>query len=121
MRDYSLIDQYLDRLYQDIYPQPQDDGHSSLAVESINQFRSLAPDAHSVLDLGCGEGFCQDFFTGMYYAGVCLGRDYDVAKSKGRNVMNMDFSFLSFFDDKSFDILYSRHSRFRLSWLSFRP
>lgn len=109
MRDYSKIDKFLDRLGTDIYPQPQDDGHSSLAVESIQALMPMTEHVHSVLDLGCGEGFCQDFFSEYEYTGVSLHKDYDVAVSKGRNVFNMDYSFLPFEDD-SYDFLYSRHS-----------
>lgn len=109
MRDYSHINKFINKLGNDIYPQPQDDGHSSLAVESIQTFMPLTENVHSVLDLGCGEGFCQDFFSGYEYTGVCLHRDYDVAVSKGRNVFNIDYSFLPFEDD-SYDFLYSRHS-----------
>lgn len=111
MRDYSRIDKYLDRLGTEIYPQPQDDGHSALAIESIHKFCTMASGIHSVLDLGCGEGFCQEYFEelGLEYTGVCLHRDYDIAVSKKRNVFNIDFSFLPF-EDTSYDFLYSRHS-----------
>lgn len=109
MRDYSRIDKYLDKLGTEIYPQPQDEGHSALALESIRTFMPLADGVKTVLDLGCGEGFCQDFFKNCEYTGVALHRDYDVAIFKSRRVFNMDFSFLSF-DDESFDLLYSRHS-----------
>ena len=111
MRDYSNIDKYLDRLGTEIYPQPQDDGHSALAVESINKFYEIAEKPKDILDLGCGEGFCQEYLEerGSCYTGVCLHRDYDVAKAKGRNVFNIDFSFLPF-EDNSYDYLFSRHS-----------
>ena len=109
MRDYARIDKYLDKLGLEIYPQPQDEGHSALAAESINKFMELAKDVTSVLDLGCGEGFCQDYFVNMKYNGVCLHDDYATAKSLGRSVISADFSFLPF-SDQSYDFLYSRHS-----------
>jgi len=62
VRDYSRIDKYLNKLGTEIYPQPQDEGHSALALESIRTFMPLADGVKTVLDLGCGEGFCQDFF-----------------------------------------------------------
>ena len=109
MRDYSKIERYLNILEKEIYPQPQDDGHSALAEESIKFFTSETGKINSVLDLGCGEGFCQEYFDGIEYTGVCLLRDYDVAVSNGRNVFDIDFSFLPF-EDKSYDLLYSRHA-----------
>lgn len=112
MRDYSNIDRYLDKIGTEIYPQPQDDGHTSLAIEAIETFyRKMPLSPTDVLDLGCGEGFCQEFFQdkGACYTGVALHRDYDIAKSKGRNVFNIDFSFMPF-EENSYDFLFSRHS-----------
>lgn len=111
MRDYSNIDKYLDRLNRDIYPQPPDSGHSALAEEAINYFLKLTSGVDSVLDLGCGEGFCQPMFEkrNLEYTGVCLQRDFFQAREAGRNVFNIDYSFLPF-DDKSYDFLFSRHS-----------
>jgi SAM-dependent methyltransferase len=111
MRDYTNIDKYLDKLEADIYPQPQDPGHSRLASQAINHFNTMVDNVESVLDLGCGEGFCQPDFEkfGYEYTGVCLQRDFYNAREKGRNVFQMDFSFLPF-EDSSYDLLFSRHS-----------
>ena len=113
MRDYSRIDKYLDKLIEEIYPQPQDPGHTAWANESVAKFTQFTGQRKgmSVLDLGCGEAFLQELFEylGYSYTGVCLGEDYRVSKEKGRNVFHEDFSFLSFEDD-SFDLLFSRHS-----------
>jgi len=112
MRDYAKIDGYLDKLLEDVYPQPQDPGHTAWAAESIQSFMREVSGVNSVLDVGCGEAFCQDFFElhGVYYMGVCLGEDYEVALyQKARRVLKRDFSFLDF-DDGAFDMLYARHS-----------
>lgn len=111
MRNYTLIDKYLDELIQDIYPQPQDAGHTGWAQESINYFSTYITDAHTVLDMGCGEAFCQPMFEekGYAYLGVCLGEDYQSSLNQGRNVVEEDFTFSSF-KDESFDLIYSRHS-----------
>lgn len=111
MRDYQHIDSYLDRLIESVYPQPEDIGHTALAKESINAFMPLMEGVTTVLDAGCGEGFCEQFFQewDVTYRGVCLGEDYRVATSKGRWVYESDFSFLPF-DDNKFDLVYSRHS-----------
>ena len=111
MRDYTKIDKYLDRLINDIYPQPSDPGHTAWARENINRIVPLMPDVKSVLDVGCGDGFCQEIFQslGIDYTGIALGVDVISAKSRGLTVYEGDFSFLSA-PDKSFDLVYSRHS-----------
>lgn len=111
MRDYKNIDNYINRLLSDIYPQPEDAGHFYLAKKAIDDFMPRTEGVSSVLDAGCGEAFCQQFFEekNIRYCGVCLGNDYEVSKAKGRRVFEQDFSFLSF-DDDSFDLVFSRHS-----------
>jgi SAM-dependent methyltransferase len=65
----------------------------------------------SVLDLGCGTGFCQRMFEkwNVSYEGICLGEDFLEAEKQGRNVKKMDFNFLDY-RENSFDLLFSRHS-----------
>lgn len=112
MRDYTHIDKYLDKLIGEIYPQPQDEGHTAWAKESISYFFNYVEGVNTVLDAGCGEAFCQTIFEEKgveYYEGVCLGEDYRVARDKGRRVFGYDFSFLPY-KDNAFDLIYSRHS-----------
>jgi ubiquinone/menaquinone biosynthesis C-methylase UbiE len=112
MRTYTKIDQYLDSLLLQIYAQPEDAGHTKWARESIDFFaESCTHPVASVLDAGCGEGFCQPMFEekGIAYTGVALRDDVESAVAKGRNVLSMDFSFLDF-PDGSFHMVFSRHS-----------
>lgn len=111
MRDYKHIDQYITKLYADIYPQPEDDGHTRIAAEAIDNWMSKMTTCHSVLDVGCGTGFCQDFFQkwNVQYEGVCLGKDFLEAQKLGRSVRQMDFNFLEY-PDNSFDLVFARHS-----------
>lgn len=111
MRDYSHIDQYINRLYSDIYPQPCDEGHKDSTQRVIDYWMSRMTTCKSVLDVGCGEGYAQDMFQrwGASYEGVALGEDVIVAQSLGRNVKRMDFSFLDY-PDNSFDLIFARHS-----------
>lgn len=111
MRNWNRHDSYLNELLKSVYPQPEDPGHTSLSQKVINTWMSRMTTCKSVLDLGCGTGFCQPMFEkfNIAYEGVCLGEDYLVACEKGRNVKLMDFSFLEY-EDKSFDLLFSRHS-----------
>lgn len=111
MRNWERHDQYLNILARDIYLQPQDSGHTRLAQKVIDTWMSRMTTCKSVLDVGCGEGFCQTFFEkwSIQYEGVCLGEDFIVAQERGRNVKKMDFSFLEY-EDESFDLVFARHS-----------
>lgn len=111
MRNYSHIDNYLSFLLADIYPQPPDPGHTTWAIESISEIIKNAGSFEEVLDVGCGQGFCQEIFEsyGKTYQGVALGEDVLVAKKLGKNVEEHDFSFLPYADD-SFDFIYARHA-----------
>lgn len=111
MKNYDRIDSYITELYADVYPQPPDAGHSALAQKVIDRWMSRLPECKSVLDLGCGVGFCQPMFEawGKAYEGICLGEDFIGAQRLGRNVKLMDFNFLEY-DDNSFDLCFARHS-----------
>ena len=111
MRNYEHIDSYINKLYSDIYPQPEDIGHTRLAQKVIDHWCSRMTTCHSVLDVGCGTGFCQPMFErwNIGYTGVALGEDVVIAQGLNRNVAKMDFSFLDY-DDNSFDWIFSRHS-----------
>lgn len=111
MRNWKNIDHFFDKLLADLYLQPDSDGHSALAQEVIDFWCNRLADCHNVLDVGCSTGFCQPMFEkhGIEYTGVCLGGDYEVARSLGRNVKKMDFNFLDF-EDETFDLTFSRHS-----------
>lgn len=111
MRNWTRHDQYLNILARDIYLQPEDPGHTALARKVIDTWMSRMTTCKSVLDVGCGEGFCQPMFErwGIQYEGVCLGEDFIVAQERGRNVKKMDFSFLEY-EDESFDLIFARHS-----------
>ena len=111
MRNYERIDGYINKLYKDIYEQPEDDGHTRLAQKVVDYWMSKMTTCRSVLDVGCGEGHAQPMFErwGIKYEGVALGMDVVVAQEKGRNVKRMDFSFLEYPDDHV-DLIFARHS-----------
>lgn len=111
MRDYTRIDSYLTQLTGEIYAQPEDLGHTQLAQKVINMWMSRLSGCQQVLDVGCGTGFCQSMFERFKtkYTGICLGEDVLVAQGNGKNVFQMDFSFLDF-PDKSFDLIFARHA-----------
>ena len=110
-RDYQYIDRYLNRLMQDIYPQPSDQGHEEWLCYVLDNWIAKLQHCNTVLDLGCGQGEAQPWFEelGYKYTGVTLGSDYHIAKSSDRNVFHQDFSFLEM-PDESFDLMFARHS-----------
>ena len=109
-RDYIFIDRYLDELQQDIYPQPPDKEHTKLSREIIDKWIPKIP-VEDVLDVGCGEGFCQPMFEkhGLIYTGYALGEDVEKAKEVGRNVYEEDFHFLPG-GDNNWDLVFARHA-----------
>jgi SAM-dependent methyltransferase len=112
MRNYEKINEHLDELMNDIYNQPVDDGHTSWAFTAIDK---MMPDTkvESVLDVGCGEGFCAPIFEerGIPWTGITLGEsDFKVAHALGYNVLKGDFTFLDSFDDNSFHMIFARHA-----------
>jgi len=111
MRDYSRFDTYLDRLCQDIYPQPEDAGHTAWAEDAINWGLDRPHNIKSILDVGCGTGFCSDIFTdmGFMYSGITASNeDYQEAKRLERNVTLGDMTYLTW-PDESFDLIFARH------------
>lgn len=111
MRDYTRIDQYINQLYKDIYPQPPDKGHTELAQKVIDHWMSKMTTCQSVLDVGAGQGFCQPMFErwNVQYEGIAIGEDVIVAQNKGYNVKRMDFSFIEC-PDGGVDMIFARHS-----------
>lgn len=111
MRNYDNIDRYINKLYADIYEQPEDVGHLKLAQKVVTHWMSRLTTCHSVLDVGCGQGMCQFMFEqwGTRYEGIALGEDVVKAQELGRNVKRMDFSFLDY-PDNSFDLIFARHA-----------
>lgn len=112
MRDWSRINEVYDGLISTVYPQPEDSGHSGLAGEAIAwALPKLKGGVRSVVDFGCGTGFCQQIFAGhgvWDYLGVAIGEDVEKAVSLGRNVVEADFNFFS--PGRTFDLGFARHA-----------
>lgn len=111
MRNWTHHETYINKLIGEIYPQPDSGGHIELSNKVIRHWMSRLTTCTSVLDVGCGTGFCQPIFEqfNVKYEGICLGDDYLAAMDAGRNVKKMDFSFLDY-EENSFDMVFSRHS-----------
>lgn len=111
MRDYGYFDTYLDRLQEDIYPQPPDELQQQYGDDVINDWIRFLPDCTRVLDVGCGQGqFAQTFKNaGMTWQGITLGDDAQICWGNGLDVYQRDFSFLEIFPSERFDIIFARH------------
>lgn len=111
MRNYKFIDQYITKLYDDIYEQPEDAGHLRLAQKVVDHWMSKMTTCHSVLDVGAGQGMCQPMFEkwGIKYEGIALGIDVVKARELQRNIKAMDFSFLEY-PDNYVDLIFARHA-----------
>lgn len=104
-RDFRHLNIYLNRLMQDVYPAPPDDGHTHWARQIFDKAFGNNPFVKTVLDVGCGDtAFMKPWFEaiGAEYTGIAIN-------SNSPDVTNMDFTFLDFEDD-SFDVVVSRHS-----------
>lgn len=110
MRDYHHIDHYLTLLQKDIYAQPPDEGHSRWAKTAITDFSAYFKRGMTVLDVGCGSGFCAPYWQelGLVWTGVTLGSDANAAQLHGLDIRHGDMSFLPF-DDATFDVVFARH------------
>ncbi len=112
MRSYVRLDDFLDRIERDIYPEIPGEPHLSLtrtmidALHKEGMFRA----GLRVLDVGCGQGLALEHFRrlGLEAVGVTLGPDVAVCLGKGLDVRPMDQNFLDFGDDE-FDLLWCRH------------
>lgn len=113
-KDYEKFDRYYRELMTDIYPQPQTTTHDGHFIRAYRIIRKWIPriQPRNVLDVGCGEGFCQCIFEEFgvkEYLGLSLGEDVVIAKKNGRTVKEMDFNFVDLPDD-SFDLVFARHA-----------
>ena len=110
LRDFSYWNIYLNELMSDDYGQERDMGHTHLTRMVMEKWISKI-DAKTVLDIGCGANcVAEPFFSlfGMKYTGIAFGMDAKKAKGHGKNVEEMDMSFLNF-NNNSFDLLWARH------------
>jgi len=112
MRDYTRLEQFLNSLTGDIYPEAPMEPHISITKMMINALleRGVVGPGVQVLDIGCGQGGALELFRalGAEAIGVTLGTDAAICRAKGFEIRCDDQSFLSF-GDQEFDLLWCRH------------
>ena len=112
VRNFFHFEHHLGELEKDVYPQPQrGDNHYGWAKDVIERWIPNLS-VYDVLDVGCGEGFCQEFFEkyNIEYLGTTYSsEDYSYAKDKDRKVIAQDFNFLEANGDR-YDLIFARHS-----------
>lgn len=112
MRNYNNINDYLNMLERDIYPETEMRQHEEITEKIFHNF--IAPHKHIfnlVLDVGCGQGVALKRFKSLNIKaiGITIGKeDYEICLKKGFDVKRMDQSFLDF-NNNQFDLVYARH------------
>ena len=110
---YRRLDAFLQKLREDIYPEPPSPVHSGISRQMFAELckHHPQPAGAKVLDVGCGQGVALEIFreAGLDPLGITLGRDVEVCREKGLNVLEMDFAFLDF-PDAGFDLVWCRHA-----------
>lgn len=104
-RNFSRLNIYLNRLSEDIYPQPEDEGHTRMAMDVFDKWFAPYHSIQTLLDAGCGDSaFMKGKFEsiGIQYTGIAI-------RVTNPLVVNMDFTFTEF-EDEEFDCVFARHS-----------
>ena len=111
--DILRLEQFLDRIRSDTYPEPLTPGHARITqkmLQEIQKIKPLTPGA-KILDVGCGQGVALELFTqqGFSPIGITINlTDLHACREKGYDVRDMDQSFLDF-PDATFDLVWCRH------------
>lgn len=105
-RNWDQIEKFYNELLPDIYEQPDNEGHTKLAKDVIDKWMPEIKDIRDVLDVGCGTGFCYEFFSLYHieYVGIASG-----IRSEKPRIFDVDYNF-SGYSDEDFDLIFSRHS-----------
>ncbi len=110
----SRFEAFLDRLREDVYPEPPSPLHTDLTRQMWERLQGSVtlPAGARILDVGCGQGLALDLFraAGHHATGITIGaEDLAACAAGGHEVLEMDQSFLEF-EDASFDLIWCRHA-----------
>lgn len=112
--EHATFWRFVDSLRGDIYEQPEDEGHTDWSLHALNSLWEIVQNVGhpaNVLDIGAGTCFMQPHFEslGLAYTGLTLGADAVTAKTLGRNVKELDMTFLNDYEVGSVDLIWARH------------
>ncbi|HEX6508017.1 MAG TPA: class I SAM-dependent methyltransferase [Chloroflexota bacterium] len=110
--DVQKLEEFLDKIAGDIYPEPPSEPHVSITDQMIDFLadKYLAPHSR-ILDIGCGQGQALLRFASKGHSplGINLNQvDLATCRQKGLDVLEMDESFLDL-PDEEFDLVWCRH------------
>lgn len=113
LSDAQKLEQFLQRIHTQTYPEPPSELHTSLSRKMWDHCRQTfgLPAGAKILDVGCGQGVALEFFReqGFHAVGITLNAiDVESCRKKGFQVYEMDQSFLRF-GDAEFDLIWCRH------------
>lgn len=112
-RNFSELNNFLDRIADEVYPEAPSSIHSEITLVALKKLEELFPlkPGMKVVDVGCGQGPALEFFHSrcLDYLGITLG-DEDIAacRAKGFKVEKSDQSFLAL-PHNSQDLIWARH------------
>ena len=100
VRDFRLLDRFLDELLGDVYPEPVGEPHfsiTSLVIVRLFEHGHLKA-GDVLLDVGCRYGLALETFVekGVDARGIALGEDVERCRKKGLDVTDADQSFMDF-------------------------
>jgi SAM-dependent methyltransferase len=112
-RDVERLEDFLERVKNETYPEPPSPLHSQITEKMLNQVLELAklPPQAKVLDVGCGQGVALERFVkaGLTPIGITVNQvDLEACRQRGFDVRDMDQSFLDF-ENGTFDLIWCRH------------
>ena len=110
----ARFDAFLDRLREDVYPEPPSGQHSEITRQMWARLQAQVklPAGARVLDVGCGQGLALELFraAGHRAVGITIGHeDLAACVAQGYEALEMDQSFLDF-PEGSFDLVWCRHA-----------
>lgn len=97
--------EHYDELLKDVYPQPADPGHTAWAIDVIDKM--LPDDVVNVLDVGCGDGFCEFQFEkrNVQWIGLSANR-----KEAEKDEIFWSDMGATAFEPESFSLIFARHT-----------
>ena len=112
-RSWKRLEDFLDRIKGEIYPEPPSGLHTELTRRMIAFLfgKISTPHPLRILDVGCGQGVALEQLKALGHRplGIAMGEDVRVCRAKGLEAIEMDLASLEF-PDREFDLVWCRHA-----------